>query len=108
MTCIACKPVCRTTSEDRLLIRPEAEVPDSIESSMRFKHTSLLLTLSLVLLQAGSWPAPAQRGRIERGQMTSAGLTNNPFGDTAPIGDRCLGPQQLKPTLEKQNKLRSL
>jgi len=32
----------------------------------------------------------------------------SPSGVEAPSGDRCFGPQQLKPTLEKQNKQRRL
>ena len=50
---------------------------------MRLKNRSLPLALSLLLLHAPVWSALAQLGRIERGKITSPGLTNNLFGDTA-------------------------
>ena len=50
---------------------------------MKLKNRSLSLALSLLLLHAPVWSALAQLGRIERGKITSPGLTNNLFGDTA-------------------------
>src|SRR5258708_961856 len=47
------------------------------------RRTPVSIIYALLMLAAVMSPAFAQRGRIERGQVTSAGLTNNLFGDTA-------------------------
>src|SRR5438045_9724962 len=46
-------------------------------------RTSFSIIYALLLLAGVMLPAMAQRGRIEKGQVTSAGLTNNLFGDKA-------------------------